>query len=248
MKTEEKLAKREYDLMAEEYHNIRTKKYPQGWFYNELLEMPAVLELLGNVRGKKILDLGCGTGIYAKLLTKKGAIVKGFDISPEMIKIAKQENPKLDLKVGSAYNIPFNEKFDIVLGSLVVDYIRDWNKMFSEIRRVLKDNGIFIFSTGNPVAEFPDRIKVGKKTIKVLGNYFKEERKYSFWKLNGKKIKVFSYHITYETIIRRILKNGFEIIDYKDCFPIKKARKLFPEDYAEYSKRPFFCAWKVRIK
>jgi ubiquinone/menaquinone biosynthesis C-methylase UbiE len=249
MRAEEISAKKKYDSMAEEYHEMRTKKYPQGWFYNEMLEMPSVLELLGNVRGKKILDLGCGTGIYAKLLKKKGAMVKGFDISPEMIKIAKRENPTLELKIGSAYEIPFNEKFDTVLASLVVHYIEDWDKMFKEVRRVLKKGGVFIFSTGNPVSEFPERIKVGKKNIKVLGDYFKEGKRYSLWKdVGGKNRKVSSFHTTYETTIKRILSNGFEIIDYKDCFPLKKARTLFPEDYAEWSKKPFFCAWKLKKK
>ena len=139
MKPEEKEAKKVYDNAADYYHYGRTKKYPQGWFYNELLEMPATLELLGNVKGKKILDFGCGTGIYAKLLTKKGAIVKGFDISEEMLKIAKKENPKLDLKIGSGYKIPFNEKFDIILASLVVHYLKDWNKMLREIKRMKED-------------------------------------------------------------------------------------------------------------
>ncbi len=249
MKPEENETRKKYDFMAEEYNHMRIKKYPHGWFYNEMLEMPSVLELLGSVKGKKILDLGSGTGIYAKLLTEKGAIVKGFDLSPGMIKIAKQENPKLDLKIGSAYKIPFNEKFDIVLASLVVHYIKDWDKMFNEIKRVLKDGGIFIFSTGNPVSEFLQRIKVGKETIKVLGDYFKEGKKHQIWtNIKNRNLKISSYHITYETLIRRILKNNFEIIDYKDCFPLKKAEKLFPGDYREFSKRPYFCAWKLRKK
>ena len=85
---EEKRAKESYDFMAEYYHDVRTRRNPKGWFYNELLEMPATLELLGNIKGKKILDFGCGTGIYAKILTKKNAKVKGFDISPKMLEIA----------------------------------------------------------------------------------------------------------------------------------------------------------------
>lgn len=248
---EEKTAKKTYDFMADEYHNYRTKKYPHGWFFNEMLEMPTVLDLLGNVKGKKILDLGCGSGIYAKILTKKGAIVKGFDISPEMVKIAKQENPSLDLRVGSANKIPFDEKFDIVIASLVVHYLSNWDKMFKEIRRVLKPKGIFIFSTGNPAETNTDRIKVkGKeRKVRVLGDYFKEKWKMGIWKnVRGKDLKVYSYHITFETLIRRTLKNGFEIIDYKDCFPIKKAKKYFPEDYKWYTREPLFCAWKVRKK
>jgi len=56
------------------------------------------------------------------------------------------------------------------------------------------------------------------------------------------------YHKTYETIIKIIVKNGYEIVDYKDCFPLKKAKKLFPEDYETFSRRTFFCVWKLRKK
>lgn len=121
--------------------------------------------------------------------------------------------------------------------------------MLKEIARVLNKNGVFIFSTGNPVSEFPNRIKIGSKKIKTFGNYFKEGRKYGLWKnIRGKDLKVFSYHKTYETIINFLLNNGFEIMGYKDTFPIKKAKRIFPEDYAEYSKIPYFCVWKVRKK
>jgi SAM-dependent methyltransferase len=249
MKIEEKEAKRNYDISAEAYHNWRTIKNPEGWFYNEMLEMPATLGLLGNVKGKKILDFGCGSGIYAKLLTKKGAVVKGFDISPEMIKIAKRENPKLDLKVGSGYDIPFNEKFDVVLASLVVHYLKDWDRMLKEVKRVLKKGGYFIFSTGNPVYESREKKIIGDQKFNVFGDYFNEGKKSIAWKANeGKDMKMTYYSKTYETIINTLLKNGFEIVGYKDCFPLKKAKKLFPEDYAEYSKKPFFCVWKVRLK
>ena len=261
MKSEEKIAARSYNLMAEGYHNTRTKEFPQGWFYNELLEMPATLKLLRNVKGKRILDMGCGSGIYAKLLTKKGAKVKGFDISKEMIKIAKKENSKLDLRVGSGYKIPFNEKFDIVLSSLVMHYFKDWNKVFKQVKKVLKKDGIFVFSTGNPIMECRELIKEknqkrkllgtiktkGKK-INVFGNYFKERKINEDWVIDGKRIKFSYYHITYETIIKTIIKNGFEIIDYKDAYPIAKAKKLLPKDYAACSKLPFFTIWKVRLK
>jgi len=249
MKQEEKEAIKNYALCAKGYHNWRTKKHPQGWFYNELLEMPSTLDLLGNMKNKKILDFGCGTGIYAKILAKEGAKVKGFDISKEMLNIARKENPNLDLRLGSGYDIPFKEKFDIVLAPLVVHYLKDWNKMFAEVSRILNKGGYFIFSTGNPVAEAKKKISMGNKKISILDNYFKEGKVYANWKDDkGKKIKMSAYHKTYETIIKTIINNNFEIIDYKDCFPIKKAKKLFPRDYAEYSKKPFFCVWKVRKK
>lgn len=251
MNKEEKEAKSKYDFMAEEYHYFRTKKYPQGWFYNELLEMSATLELIGNVKGKKILDFGCGTGIYAKILTKKGAKVKGFDISPEMVKIAKKENPNLDLRKGTGYNIPFKEKFDIIIAALVLDYFNDFDKVLKQVKKVLKKNGFFIFSMKNPISECFKKIKLTSKNrfVRDVGDYFTEKKIYNTWKnIKGRDVKIHSYHRTYETIIRTIIKNNFEIADYKDCFPLKKAQKLFPKDYASFSKIPYFCVWKVRKK
>jgi len=248
MKAEERRTQKKYDMLAEHYHNFRTKENPQGWFYNEMLEMPTTLSVLGNVKGKKILDFGCGSGIYARLLTKKGAKLKGFDISPEMLKIAKQLNPKLDLRLGSGNKIPFKEKFDIVLASLVVHYLKDWNKMFKQVKRVLKKGGYFIFSTGNPMTEVREKIKIGKKKIYTFGDYFTERKINSSWEVKGKKVKMPFFHLTYETIIKTIIKNGFEIVDYKDCYPIKKAKKIFPEDYATAIKRPSFNVWKVKLK
>jgi|TARA_Y100000310_G_C20480596_1_gene714485 SAM-dependent methyltransferase len=246
MKTDEKEASKKYNIIANHYHTWRTKENPNGWFYNELLEMPTTLGLLGNVKNKKILDFGCGTGIYAKILTRKGAKLKGFDISKGMLNIAKKENPKLNFKLGSGYNIPFKEKFDIVVASLVVHYLKDWNKMFREVSKVLKKGGYFIFSTGNPVVE-ARKNKTGKRKVNILDNYFNEGKIYITWEDNkGKEMKIPFYHKTYETIIKVIIKNNFEIVDYKDCFPIKKAKKLFPEDYTEYSKKPIFCVWKVK--
>lgn len=249
---EEKESVTMYNNCASFYHDYRTKINPRGWFYNEFLEMPATLELLGNVKGKKILDYGCGSGIYLKLLKSKGANVKGFDISEEMLKIAKKNNPSLELRQGSGYAIPFKEQFDVIVASLVVHYMNDWDKMFKEMARVLKKRGIVVFSTGNPVYEVSKNMMIKGKKYKVLGikDYFKEEVFYNSWTnpYNQKEICVPVYHKTYETIIKTILRNGFDIVDYKDCFPTLVSKKLFPKDYAKYSKMPMFMVFKVRKK
>ena len=251
MKKEEKQSKRTYDLMAKEYHSARTKKRGVGQFYNKMLEMPATLELSGNVKNKKVLDWGCGSGIYAKILTRKGAKVKGFDISEEMVKIAKKENPKLDLRVGSGLKIPFKEKFDIVVASLAIHYLKDWDKVFEEVKKILKKGGIFVYSVGNPIVHSAKKVKINGKKKRVLGikSYFRDKEISAEWKLSdNKKVKVITYLKTYEEMINFALKNNFEIVEYKDTFPLKKSKKLFPKEYELNSKIPFFCVWKLRKK
>lgn len=65
--------------------------------------MPTTLKLLGNVKGKMILDLGCGSGIYARILTEKGAKVRGIDISSKLLEIAKKEAPKARIYEGEKF-------------------------------------------------------------------------------------------------------------------------------------------------
>jgi len=94
-----------------------------------------------------------------------------------MIVIAKKENPKVEFKVGSGYKIPYEGKFDIVFASLALHYVRDWNKVFREVKRVLKKGGLFIFSNGNPILDASNSMGIEGKKRKVMGkkNYFEEK-------------------------------------------------------------------------
>jgi len=144
MNKDEKLAKRNYKTISSDYSmQIGLKKFPKS-FFNDYMEIPAMLEAMPNVNKKKILDWGCGLGKHIKFLRKKGAIVKGFDISPQMVNIAREINPNIDIRVGSGNNIPFKEKFDVVMASLSLHYLNNWERVFTEIERVLKPHGLLV--------------------------------------------------------------------------------------------------------
>jgi ubiquinone/menaquinone biosynthesis C-methylase UbiE len=238
-----------YNVLGDYYYKSRKDKSGVSYFFNELLEKPTTLKLLGNVKEKKILDLGCGPGIYARELVEKGAKVKGLDISKKLIEIAKEECPQADFKVGDAEKLPYkNNEFDIVLGALFLDHIDNWNPILSEVKRVLKKNGLFVFSGYNPVTESMKKEKWFFKKFKVIRDYFKEEWHRGKWKEPGKEAEVAHHHKTYGTIVRTIVKNGFEILDYQDAYPAGDEKKLFPKQYDETSNYPKFCTWKVRKK
>lgn len=247
MKRDEKETIEMYHNLAEEYHELRTKKS----FYNEFVEMPNMIKILGDIKNKKILDWGCGSGIYIKKLKKKCKEIKGFDISPEMVNIAKKLNPEIEIKVGSGIKIPFREKFDIVFASLSIHYLKDLNPVFKEIKRVLKKGGIFIFSTGNPITKLGKKKEIDGKKYKVLGikNYFTLNKTETIHESeNGKKTKVFNYIIKIKDVVSLSQKHGFEIIDYEDTKPLSSSKKLFPKEYEFYSKVPVFSIWKLRLK
>jgi len=230
-----------YDKLAKTWHTKRRQKT----FYNDFLEMPATLSLLKNVKNKKILDLGCGTGVLSKILKRRGAKVFGVDVSPKMIDLAKSNVKGVDFRTGSVYKLPYKSNyFDIVVASLVLHYFKNLNKAFKEIRRVLKKNGILIFSTDNPVVCATRRMKGKSRTYRVFTNYFKERKLRARWPMF--KITIPYRHITYQTWIKTIVKNGFTIEDYIDVKPIKKGKKIKRASYEFTSKVPYFCIFKIR--
>ena len=155
----DKEARKVYDAMSGNYHHARTKEATKGWFYNEYLEMPTTLKMLGSVKGKKILDIGCGRGLYARIPKRRGAHIKGVDISEGMLKIARAEVPGVTFVRGTAGKLPFpSGSFGVVLAALMLEYLPSHDKVLNEIKRVLKRNGTFVFSIGNPVIETQRKI------------------------------------------------------------------------------------------
>lgn len=242
--------KNAYNKLGKFYYESRKYKTGGTWFYNQNLEMPTTLKLLGNIKDKKILDLGCGPGFHTKYLIKKMAKVKGIDFSKELINFAQKENPSVKFIIGDIKKLPYeNKEFDIVLSSLVMGHIKNWGEVLREIRRVLKKKGIFIFSIKNPVSECSKKIKWKRKEFKVIKDYFKETWMVESWTdKRGNFATGAHHHKTYETIINLLVENGFEIIDYKDTKPSIKMEKLFPKEYTNTLNRPHFCVWKVRKK
>jgi SAM-dependent methyltransferase len=236
-----------YNGLGQEYYEMRKgKKFP--YFYNELTESPTTFKLLGNVKGKKILDLGCGPGFHLSKIIKLKAKVKGIDISEELVKIAKKQNPPIEIKLGDiTKKLPYKDlEFDAVISSLVLGHIANWNCVLNEVKRILKKDGIFIFSLGVPMYESIGRVEWKGKKFRIPQDYFNERGIETIWAANGKEGKTVHYHKTYGTIVKFLVNNGFEIVDYEDCKPLLKAKKLFPELYKNEMNFPRFCVWKVR--
>jgi len=107
-------------------------------------------EFLGDVKNKKILDVGCGVGSLSFYLAKNGANVIGIDLSKKSIEFCKKEAHKKELTIGfkemNAQIPDFeDESFDIIVGSRVVHHLPDIELFFKECRRILKHKGYIVF-------------------------------------------------------------------------------------------------------
>lgn len=112
----------------------------------ESLERRLLLELIGDVAGKRVLEVGCGDGALAVELARQGARVTGIDASDRMIEAARaraqQAHVTVDLHVGPAEQLPFDaDAFEMVVAQTILCFVRDGSPAFSEIARVLEPGG-----------------------------------------------------------------------------------------------------------
>jgi ubiquinone/menaquinone biosynthesis C-methylase UbiE len=106
------------------------------------------------MKGKKVLDVGCGAGVDLLRFARGGAVCTGVDISPSAIELARKnaEYQKLDvdLRVADAEDLPFDEgTFDLVFAHGVIQYSNSTQRVIDECRRVLKPGGEAIFQAYN---------------------------------------------------------------------------------------------------
>ena len=107
-----------------------------------------------DMRGKAVLDVGCGAGVDLVRFAKGGAIVTGVDLAESAIALARKnfeiQGLKADLRVENGEALPFpDDHFDFVFAHGVVQYTADDRKLVAEVRRVLKSGGLAIFQVYN---------------------------------------------------------------------------------------------------
>lgn len=112
----------------------------------ERLERRLVLDLAGDVKRQRILDVGCGDGVLAIEMCERDARVVGIDTSEPMIDAAVQRarDRRADVTfiLGNAKRLPFaSNQFDLVTAITILCFVEDASAVFDEIARVLRPGG-----------------------------------------------------------------------------------------------------------
>ena len=107
-----------------------------------------------NPEEKSVLEVGCGGGILTEEIARMGFITYGIDPAEKSlnnaIRHAKDNDLKIEYRKGTGENLPFrSNSFDVVLCCDVLEHVRDLPKVISEVSRVLKNGGVFIYDTFN---------------------------------------------------------------------------------------------------
>jgi toxoflavin synthase len=140
-----------YDEIARQY---KTAKH-QTW--RRCVESYTLFELLGNVDGRRVLDLACGEGYYSRQLRQRGAHVVGIDVSASMIRLARDEESwqplGIEYRVGDATCLPPTGSFDLVLAAYLFCNARNETQLQAMARSIagnLRPGGRLVAVTDNP--------------------------------------------------------------------------------------------------
>ncbi|MFC6101917.1 class I SAM-dependent methyltransferase [Olivibacter domesticus] len=199
-------------------------------------------EILPDLKGKDVLDLGCGFGWHCRYATEKGAAsVTGIDISEKMLKKAKEINHLQGIKYERTALedavFPANH-FDVVFSSLTLHYIKSYDALIRSVYQWLRPGGSFVFSVEHPVFTaqgMQDWIynETGDKLYWPVDKYFSEgQRDTSF--LGEHVIK---YHRTIATYLNELLKENFKLTAVEEPMPSEEMLKHIPE-MREELRRP----------
>lgn len=215
------------------YLNLRKSKVTS----NDFIEQPAIKQLLPDLTGLDILDLGCGFGELSNYCLEKGAKhVTGVDISIKMLNIANILHPKVSFIESAMEDAQFNEnQFDLVVSSLALHYIQNLDELIKKISIWLKPNGYLVFSIQHPMKLSRKNLtgwikdENGNKLYWPIDDYGDEGIREVFWGVDG----VIKYHRKFSTLMNVLAENGFYIqkVEEPESIPegIKKLPKLSNE-------------------
>ncbi|MGB7055389.1 MAG: class I SAM-dependent methyltransferase [bacterium] len=240
MPRREPIALKGYEKLAERYAAMIDTK-PHNAYY----ERPAMLSLLPKVRGNRVLDAGCGPGAYAQILVRRGAEVVGVDISPKMLRLARErvgdkvEFHQADLT--KPMKFLKGSSFDVVISPLVIPYIRDLNRLFKDFYRVLRSPGVLVFSDGHPFGDY-----LFFKRKRKSKNYFKTELVGLTWRGFGIRVYIPGYRRPLNALLNPLVAAGFKLDRIVEPLPTEEFKKADPKNYRKLMRMPGFICIRAR--
>ena len=234
-------------------------QYKKPHFRKLYVRAPAVLKMLGNVRGKTIIDLGCGDGFYSRILAQQGAKVTGIDFSSKAIKLAQGQElkDKLSIKYFEAdiADLHFfdNNSFNLALAEMVIVNIpsqEKYLKIVKEVKRILKPGGQMVISKGHPanfLRHLEDQSKYFKLTYSREVSYFDSLAPQNVEiEIDGQPVRFTNYHRTLEDFLNPWFENGFLVSDISEPKPTLASVKKYPEQLRDGLRVPFYIIIKLK--
>ena len=138
----------------------------EQWFQTPIgalvksVELEWVMNLLQPQAGERILDAGCGSGIFTQPIAAKGAQITGIDISQPMLERAQKRLPQHEFLAADICDLPFSdETFDKTVSITALEFIENGAQAIAELFRVTKPGGLVVVATLNRLSPWATRRK-----------------------------------------------------------------------------------------
>lgn len=221
--------------------------------FNEVIESPIITAMLPDLKGKKILDIGCGMGQHAMQYSKAGAAsVLGSDISEKMLSFAMENNAANNItykRLAFEDIAQLNEKFDIITSSLAFDYSQDFDGLMKDVYSLLNDGGCLVFSMSHPISTAYDgvydrytRTEDGVRLYANLHNYGIEGERHFKWVVDDYEV----YHRMFSSLVNAIAKAGFVIEECQESKVPDEILKAHPDKFGGVIHQPDFIFFRCR--
>lgn len=202
---------------------------------NIAIEEPIIWKLAGDVKGKGILDLGCGDGSFGqKLLGAGAASYKGIEGSTEMAQLATKATASLGGAIETADLELFqanDAQYDLIVSRFVIHYLSDIERLFEEVHRSLLPGGKFVFTVQHPLttSSFASKAEGERRGDWLVDDYFREGERSEPW-ISKTVVK---HHRTTETYFTALAEAGFAVTALKEGKPVQTNF----ESIAEFERR-----------
>ena len=226
----------EWDKNAEARHKQIISKIDIS--YHKIL-IPTIMRLVGNIRNKRVIDVGCGSGYLTAKLATKGSHVVGVDPSREMIRIAKREYchiPRLEflnLSIEDFSNCYSDSRFDVAVSNMSLITIPNLDKTLRAVSSLLLPKSIFAFNITHPC--FYNQYRKYESTD-AFQYHIPHAQKGSFiisTDHEGLPSSTTHFHRPLQEYFRS-LKNACLMVDeLVEPFPTREVEKLYPKPWKE---------------
>lgn len=164
MKTNRKLTNRQQaqeDVYVLPYHylDLLTEEYKYVWSIGHLSYLSIVKKLLGNIKGKKVLDAGCGDGRLCFELKEIGAEITGVDFSERALDFARVFSPNVSFVNTDLKTLALQKKFDIVILMEVLEHLipKERDNVIKNIANLLKPGGKLVVTVPTTNVPMPEK-------------------------------------------------------------------------------------------